>query len=591
MKKQTKVITALVIISTMILSIVMSKSLAARPDNTNNYTQLSFGGGATAITDTDNGTAVTITYPNGTVSVTGAGLYSVKEQGQNGQGQNVDKYNVYATGNVTVTATPNNGYTANLWENGQDLRTATKQYTGLTAGGAPKSIDAVFEQEGSGGNVPSGPVGGPDNIDFDIKFTDTSMNVDFNGISVMSDEEGLISQFNGTKQNAGKKASTETNTFRFSVSFGEKEVKEFTINGTKYTEENTNTVTVERREGPIPGTVEIIYTIVVPGAENYVVTGTGVGDMTTPPTIIWANVDANKNAEDYMEDMVLKHGFARIIAVYDEENNKIEPNFYTNEKSDEYGLDRDGLGWACVRPNSKVVFEFTPEYGYQLTEVKANGVPLEPQETTNQYVFTMPQANIHFAATFTKTEDIVKANSEKVSEGDIKLGGNLEGGSAQLTVKDIELSADKIKGFENAVEGYTVSNYLDIDLYQVFYKGKADSDDVWSNKIDELSDEATISLKLADGLTADDIVIVHNIHDGEEYEVIEIESYDEETNTITFKTKSFSNYAIATKGEKESSSKLPKTGDSIAIIIAAGIVATLGLFVAIKMKKHSKSVK
>ena len=38
MKKQTKVITALVIISTMILSIVMSKSLAARPDNTNNYT-------------------------------------------------------------------------------------------------------------------------------------------------------------------------------------------------------------------------------------------------------------------------------------------------------------------------------------------------------------------------------------------------------------------------------------------------------------------------------------------------------------------------------------------------------------------------
>ena len=38
-----------------------------------------------------------------------------------------------------------------------------------------------------------------------------------------------------------------------------------------------------------------------------------------------------------------------------------------------------------------------------------------------------------------------------------------------------------------------------------------------------------------------------NVHDGDKYEIIKIDSYDPETNTITFKTKSFSNYAIASK--------------------------------------------
>lgn len=585
MKKQTKVITALVIISTMILSIVMSKSLAARPDNTNNYTELSFGGGATDITDIDNGTAVTITYPNGTVSVTGAGLYSVKEQGQNGQGQNVDKYNVYATGNVTVTATPNNGYTANLWENGQDLGTATKQYTGLTAGGAPKSIDAVFEQEGSGGNVPSGPVGGPDNIDFDVNFTNTEMNVSINGIVVMDDLEGPKSSFEGTINGAGTTNSTETNTLKFTLPYGSNPVNEFTINGIVYKEGDQNVVV----HNP-----DILIT--VPGAEKYTITGTGVVDPNTPKTIIWTNPDyVPKDEEDaaWTSNFAIKNGFARAIAVYDENDNLISSDAYTNPGSDEYGL-KDGFGWVSIKAGYRAVFEFVPDYGYQLTSIKLNEQEVDATGVTNQFEIVIPQGggNVHFAAEFTKTDDVVKSGSDSVEGGTITLPENsIENGTAQLTVNDVELSADKITGFQNAAGEYTISNYLDIDLYQVFYKGKNDADDVWSNKVDELDNEATITIKLADGLTADDIVIVHNIHDGEEYEVIEIESYDEETNTITFKTKSFSNYAIATKGEKESKSKLPKTGDSIAIIIAAATVATLGLFVAIKVKKNRKSVK
>ena len=67
------------------------------------------------------------------------------------------------------------------------------------------------------------------------------------------------------------------------------------------------------------------------------------------------------------------------------------------------------------------------------------------------------------------------------------------------------------------------------------------------NRIDELDKETTITMKLADGINTNDIVLVHNVHDGDKYEIIQIESYDSETNIITFKTKSFSNYAIALK--------------------------------------------
>ena len=103
-------------------------------------------------------------------------------------------------------------------------------------------------------------------------------------------------------------------------------------------------------------------------------------------------------------------------------------------------------------------------------------------------------------------------------------------------------------------------------------------------------------------------------YNGDTYEIIKIDSYDPETNTITFKTKSFSNYAIATKtssaeenneinddsksdstttktseNTSESESKesattvntktttSPKTGDNITTWIALMVISTLGV--------------
>lgn len=412
------------------------------------------------------------------------------------------------------------------------------------------------------------------NIELNATFTGTE------GEIIINNERTPEGRgYNGTLNNAGYTDSNNNNKIVVNTSFGMQPAKKITINGTNYDCNGTDSNEYQ-----------------VPGASSYTITIEADTGAATPKTIIWANPGAT---DIDAEDALIKNGRAKIVAVYDENGNKLNYKDYTNQqeqpdgsKSDEYGLN-NGNGWAVVKPGYKVEFEFTPEYGYQLTKVMANEQTLAPQETTNHYTFIMPDTNVHFAATFTKTEDIVKADSDKVSSGSIQLGNKLDGGTVQLSVSNVELSADKIKGFEGAAEGYTVSNYLDIDLYNVFYKGKADSDDVWSNKIDELDKEATISLKLADGLTADDIVIVHNIHDGEEYEVIEIDSYDPETNTITFKTKSFSNYAIATKASSTettttNNSKNPKTGDNIAIIFSIFTIATLGAYTTLKVGRSCK---
>ena len=112
-----------------------------------------------------------------------------------------------------------------------------------------------------------------------------------------------------------------------------------------------------------------------------------------------------------------------------------------------------------------------------------------------------------------------------------------------------------------------------------------------------------------------DIEVIHEKHNGSDitgYEVINT-TYNEEYNTITFKTKSFSNYAIATKttstkeenkttnnettkdettsnkttnddtastNEKTTAaSSSPKTGDNIIMWIALMLVSILGVFV------------
>ncbi len=435
-------------------------------------------------------------------------------------------------------------------------------------------------------------------IQFTVTATGTIINMQINGTNVIDENVVQSSPVNVTVENAGY--YDESNSIRIIPMFGEKLLASVTINGVEYTGESAN-VTVNADE----------WVIVVPGSESYTVVAVADETSQVPRTIIWANVDANENASEYDADMVLEHGSARIIGVYNDNNVKI---------GDEVDVDNNGMGYAVIEPGSRVIFEFVPEYGYQLTSVLANELVLEPQAGVNRYEFIMPDTNVHFQATFKQTKDIVKSNTSKVESGSITLGGDLEGGSARLTISDVELTSDKIKNFEDAAKDYTLKTYLDIDLYNIFYKGKDDANDVWSNKIDELDKEATITIKLADDVDVSNVVLVHNVHDGDTYEIIEILSYDKTAHTITFKTKSFSNYAIAVKNQVEDNSNTnnsntttnntkteeatttpatstntnasstasnPKTFDNIGIYAGLLIVSIVGLLL-VALKNHKK---
>lgn len=508
--------------------------------NRNDYTTIEIGGGATSITEADgDDTTVMVTYEHGSVTILGTDLYS--DTTPNGNGN----YEVYALGDVAITATANENYTASLFDSGTRLDTLTQEYQNLTPG-EYRRIDAEFSEEGQA------PGQDYEDISFNLHWVGTYINVWINNREVMPESQDYTSPeftFDDVVVNsAGYTDPAETNVIRLLSRFGDPVATEYTINGTVYNAENEN-VTVDDNDGS--------WLVTVPGSPTYTISGTGDSSIAVPRTIIWANVDADHNAENFEEDMLLEHGRAKVIAIYDGET----------QVAGETDVDETGMGWVQVTPGHQVVFEFVPEYGYQLTSVEANGLALEPQDTMNQYIFEMPDTNVHFSATFERTEDVLEANSEKITGGSIVLNGGLEGGSAQLTVNDVELSPDKIVGFENAAGDYTITSFLDIDLYNIFQKANADEDEVWSNKIDELDEEAVITIQLAEGIDASSIVIVHNIHDGEEYEIIEIDSYDPETNTITFRTKSFSNYAIATSDAivpatdgSESSAASPETG-------------------------------
>lgn len=446
--------------------------------------------------------------------------------------------------------------------------------------------DTVFMVEDFvGNNNPTQPSGNDPTIVPSADYEDINVNFSFTGTTgevivndIRAGEE--TDSWSGVVKKSGFTDSDKKNNITITTSFGSPKFSKITINGVDYTfTDNGDTHVIE-----------------VPGASSYTITATADESIEQDRTIIWTNPDyvpLDEEDAKWASQFSIGHGYAKVIEVYDENGILLNPSVYTKEDEDEFGL-KDGFGWISVMPGDKAVFEFTPEYGYQLTEITINGMPLNATSTMNRFEFTVKagSGNIQFGAKFTKTEDIVKTESDKVSSGSIKLGNTLNGGTAQLSVSDVTLSSDKIKGFENAAGDYTISNYINIDLYNVFYKGKEDSNDVWSNKISELGNDATISLKLADGITADDIVIVHNIHDGEEYEVIEIESYDAETNTITFKTKSFSNYAIASKTtsvkeENEDESTNPQTSDNIKTTLGISLIALLGVALTFKLKNKN----
>lgn len=195
---------------------------------------------------------------------------------------------------------------------------------------------------------------------------------------------------------------------------------------------------------------------------------------------------------------------------------------------------------------TKVTLKLMPNAGHQLTSFTVNGGEFEPQEEIGVYTFESESGNFHLGAHFTAVGNTVEAsNADSITSGSITLSnGELNNGTARLEVKNAEgLEPVDIENFEKNSKGYNLKTILDISLFNTIYKGS--KNDSWDTQLDELDHEATITLQLDEGVDGNDIIIIHEKHDGT-YEVIPT-TYDAASHTITFKTFSFSNYAIATR--------------------------------------------
>ncbi len=334
------------------------------------------------------------------------------------------------------------------------------------------------------------------------------------------------------------------------------------------------------------------------------------GTNTSISNIVW-----DYTGEKFGNDALVEHGTVEIISATLPNSggtltveqlkvnaSKNDPNLPQLEVGDKFGK-------IQVPSGTVVTLKIVPDYGYQVASTTLNDVAvLVPDDgTIAQYTINVSGMS-HLKGLISKVEDAVNSETTKVETGSITLGGTetaISNGTARLDVADITLNASQVAKFEEAAGDYDVKDYLDISLYQTIYKGSAA--DVWDTQVKELSNSATITLQLEENVNGNDIVIVHEKHDGT-YEVIPT-TYDAATNTISFQTSSFSNYAIATKtttggtegtggneesdgnvenspntAEKENSVVVesPKTGDKVslyALVFVASLSGLIGLFV------------
>ncbi len=217
---------------------------------------------------------------------------------------------------------------------------------------------------------------------------------------------------------------------------------------------------------------------------------------------------------------------------------------WNNDTTDEHG---DHIGSATLPAGAIVTMRLIPEYGYQLVNFGVNNGNFDAQETPCVYTFVVAPGNFHLYADFEPVENEVDADSTNVvSGGSVVLNGaesSMEAGTARLDVSDANLEPAQISGFEGAAAGYRVTNYLDISLFNTIYQGS--ETESWDTQVHNLDNSATITLQLAAGVDGNAVVIVHEVSPGV-YETIPT-VYDPVARTITFTTRGFSNYAIASR--------------------------------------------
>ncbi len=291
----------------------------------------------------------------------------------------------------------------------------------------------------------------------------------------------------------------------------------------------------------------ISFDIAVPAADSYNITY-NVEDATSDVQIgnfLWTNEDSHKDDDEYIGHATLELVAIQCHMTDNHANDILITEF--NEASHEnclYEFESNNTEGSLVVPSDSIVtMKILTEYGYQIKSFGMNGdlVSVDPSKPS-EFTFSVNKGNFHIGAEVEATDNEVNSDSEAIKSGSVELAnGVIDAGTAMLTVGDADLSEAEQQAFQNEAGDYKVTSYLSIDLDQIFYDGHGN---FWKGReLKDLNSEATVTLELDEGVDGNSAIIVHHKHDGS-YEVIPT-VYNAETHTITFKTSSFSDFAIA----------------------------------------------
>ena len=451
-----------------------------------------------------------------------------------------------------------------LYINNESYDITLNRYIKLDTNKFVGNLNIRLEQESKPQPTPSYP----DNISIKATYDGYGMEIYFNSNRIGTESNNII----GTGK--GYVSGKTNNLITIQLSYGDG---------------NIGSVTVNEKEINLPENTEDRVDFAIEPASEYIISVKKAKNTSgAKRTIYWAsNKKDNPSMKDYE---LLKNGTIEILDIKDPNGNSmgLEKVNQDTEKNE---------GHAEILPGSRVILKLKPNYGYQLTSIRINDEILLPREIESTFEYIMPDTNVHLSGIFEKVDDQVKIESSKVKEGKIEIDDSeIDSGSVILSVNDVDLTEEQISDFKEKAKEYDISSYLGIRLDRILYKGTAD--EVWSKQLTNLNSQATITLKLEEEVKGDEVVIVHEKPDGT-YEIIPA-TYDSSTNTLTFKTSSFSNYAIASKtiaeleeggSTIENNDNMPKTGDNIIIYIItfALAISALSVFLILSKKKRNKN--
>ena len=301
------------------------------------------------------------------------------------------------------------------------------------------------------------------------------------------------------------------------------------------------------------------------------------------------------NTNEYSEDDKIPYGTLEFVkAVYN--NHTYNTVDSVNAKGGVFewkdaSKTGDPFGEAMFPVGTELTVRLIPDKGYQLTELTLNGFPFTPGDEPGLYTFTIGGGNWHLGANFTEVDNEVDIEANNIRNGNINLSlendDSFINGTAKLEVKDVEnLPQNRKDEFINKAQtdGYEIDSYIDMSLYNTIYKGgKTDANgkiEAWDTKVDNIENDASITLQLNDDMSDKKIVLVHETHEGDTitgYEIIDT-YYNEINNTITFRTDSFSDYAIAVRDSvKKDYTVEDSKGNSISFKEETGHTYTLDI--------------